>query len=171
MTQEVKRLYYLFQALTAGVVLTIVGFLMMVGACVGWGVFVVSCLVSVPVSLAVAFLADWIPSAGVRLLYEGLPQHSGDEILLRDDLHRVQRFIREGRPSRALDILRELVVQHPENPELRFTMATLYEDLGYRGSALKHYRLMCSKTGGFADGSVYGQEASRAVMRIETSMS
>ncbi len=168
MASDIKRLYYFFQFVTAGVMFIVSGFVAAAAApFTAIFVLVIGIIISVPVSLGMAFVTTLIPEIGVGLLYGSLlDSESREELLLRDDLHKAERLIREGQLPVALEMLNWLVAENPENSEIRFRTATVYESLGYRVMALKHYRALSRGTNRSAPKNAYVLESERAISRI-----
>lgn len=160
MSEESRRLYYFYQAITAGMALIL-------SALGGIQVFVVGLIASVPVSLMAVLVAEALPGIGAHMLYGGLPDpESRGEILLQDDLNSVERSLREGDATQALRMLQGLLAGHPESLEVRFRMATIEESMGHRPSALKHYLRLYEDARRLGPHSMYFHESRRAIERI-----
>jgi hypothetical protein len=167
MTEERKRLYYFYQFITAGAMLIISGFVMVASPFKASLVLLVGLLISIPISLVAAFLVDGVPQIGASLLYGGLPDpESRGSIVLQDDLHKAEQWLREGNPDQGLAMLRDLLTTNPEHPEVRFRLASMYESLGHQRPAMTHYLRLQQHAKGLRPNNMYLRECKSAIERI-----
>jgi tetratricopeptide (TPR) repeat protein len=58
---------------------------------------------------------------------------------MEDQLARAQALDDAGQPEAALAILRDLVIAHPDNPQVQLRTAYACDGLGYEREAIPHY--------------------------------